>query len=500
VNTELRYDVVVVGSGNAGLCAAISAAQDGARVCLVEKAPAAERGGNSALTSGMRIICDNLDDLLALTSYPEGSPERDEVAQGFRPRTGDDYRVETLAVTDGKADPRMLDVLIRESYPTLRWLKELGNNWVLARLRLSDNLLKMDGGGQALQANNFEVARRLGVDFSYDTAAVDLVIGDDGAVRGVRVLDASGYSVVEGAAVVLAAGGFEASAEMRGRYLGKGWDTAAVRGVPYNTGDGLRMALAAGAATAGSWTTCHGALQDAARPDFGMPSSAVGGGTEWDRYLYPYGVMVDRNGERFVDEGSDIPSRTYARMGRVVLEQPGSIAYQIFDAKVRGAGFINDKYDRGSRASADTLEELAQILGIDPAGVVDTIERFNASIEHGHEELDVVDVPDGLGTVGLKPPKSNYARRIDAPPFEGFPVACGITFTFGGVAIDPETAQVQHTSGHPMAGLYAAGEMAGGLWHGNYAGGSGMAAGSVFGRIAGRSAATAALAAREMAR
>ena len=492
MESQDAHDVVVIGSGNAGLCAAISAAQAGARrVHVIEKAPERERGGNSALTSGMRIICDDLDDFLALTSYAPGSEEWEEVSRRFRPRTGEDYRRETLDVTEGHADPGLLDVLIRESYPTLRWLRELGNNWVLARIKVSDNLLKLEGGGRSLQAHNYDVARGLGVTFRFDASATGLVLSDGGAVQGVRVLDESGYSVVAARSVVLASGGFEASAEMRGRYLGAGWDTVPVRGVPYNTGDGLRMALAVGAASAGSWTTCHGAPQDARRPEYGMPSAASGGGTEWDRYLYPYGVMVDRAGERFVDEGGDIPSRTYARMGREILGRPGGVAFQIFDAKVRAAGLMDPRYDRATGARAETVEELAAAMGIAPSGLTATIEAYNAAIEHSTEDLPDVTRPDGLGTSGVRPAKSNFARRIDTPPYEAYAVGCGITFTFGGLAIDPETGQVQHTAGRGIPGLYAAGEIVGGLWHGNYAGGSGMAAGSVFGRIAGRNAALA---------
>jgi len=492
-------EVIVVGSGNAGLCAAIGAAESGAKVCVIEKAPEDERGGNSALTNGMRVIAERLEELLALSDYAEGDAELDEIAARFQPRSAAAYRLETMTVTDGRADPALLDVLIRESYPTLLWLKGLGNNWVLARRGVSDNLLKLDGGGRSLQAHNYLVARRLGVEFRFGTAATDLLLGDDGAVRGLRVLDAGGYSEVSAEAVILASGGFEASAEMRGRYLGTGWDTVPARGVPYNTGDGLRMALAIGAATAGSWTTCHAAPQDVRRPDGALPSTASGGGTEWDRFLYPYGVMVDRDGERFVDEGADILSRTYARMGREILKRPGAVAFQIFDAKVREAGLMDPRYDRATGHRAATIEELAEGLGIDPEALRATIDRFNEGL---------VDVPssaadatrlDGVGTVGVDPPKSNFARRIDQAPFEGYAVGCGITFTFGGLAIDPETAQVRHTAGRPVVGLYAAGEVVGGLWHGNYAGGSGMAAGSVFGRIAGRSAALATASRREIA-
>jgi tricarballylate dehydrogenase len=490
-----RHDVLVVGGGNAGLCAAAAAqaaGRPGLRVGVLEKAPRAERGGNSALTGHMRFVCESFADLLVLTPYQPGSPEAAALADRFAPRTTEDYWNETMAVTDGHADPDQLAVLVRNSYPTMRWLSELGMRWVISAGSTTDNTAQLAGGGRQLQEHNYDMLERAGVDIRYGAAATRLFTGRDGGVTGVEVLTEQGVARYDAGCVVLASGGFESSPQMRAAYLGRGWDTVRMRGVPYNTGEGLRMAVDIGAATAGSWTSCHASPQDVARPAFGLPSAANGGGTEWDRYLYPFGIMVNRDGVRFTDEGADVRSRTYARMGREILAQPGGVAYQILDAKVRRAGLVDGRYDRGTGAKADNLADLATRLGIGPA-LVDTVASYNAALCDGSTTVAPVTARDGRGTRELWPAKSNFAVPIDEPPFEGYAVCCGITFTFGGLAVDPETAQVKHVSGGVVPGLFAAGEIVGGLWHGNYAGGSGMAAGSVFGKIAGEHAVAAAV-------
>lgn len=490
MSADRHYDVLVVGGGNAGLCAAAAAKSTGngsLRVGLLEKAPKAERGGNSALTGHLRFICDSFGELLALTPYAADSPEAAALAGRFAPRTAGDYWAETMAVTEGRADPAALEVLCDHSYPTMRWLHELGNDWAISQGSTTDNAAQLAGGGRRLQEHNFGVLERSGVDICYGASATRLLTGRDGGVTGIEMLTERGVEQVGADSVVLACGGFESSPQMRGAYLGRGWDTVPMRGVPYNTGDGLRMAVDIGAATAGSWTSCHASPQDVARPAFGLPSSAMGGGTEWDRYLYPYGIMVNRDGVRFTDEGADVRSRTYARMGREILAQPGGVAYQILDAKVRRAGLVDGRYDRGTGAQAGDIAELAGKLGIG-AALVDTVAAFNAAIRDGTETITAVTGLDGRGTRDLWPAKTNFAVPIDEPPYEAYAVCCGITFTFGGLAIEPTTGQVRHVSGGLVPGLFAAGEIVGGLWHGNYAGGSGMAAGSVFGKIAGEHA------------
>jgi len=281
---------------------------------------------------------------------------------------------------------------------------------------------------------------------------------------------------------VLASGGFEANAEWRTRYLGPGWDLAKVRGTRFNTGDGIKMALEAGAMPTGHWSGCHAVGWDRNAPDFG--DLDVGDG--FQKHSYPFGIMINANGRRFVDEGADFRNYTYAKYGAVVLAQPGQFAWQIFDAKV--TRLLRDEYRirQVTKVTADTLEELVRGMeGVDAATALATIGEYNRAVR--------TDVPfdptvkDGRGTKGLAVPKSNWANPIDTPLFEAYAVTCGITFTFGGVRIDPG-GQVIDSDGAPMPGLYAAGEMVGGLFYGNYPGGSGLTAGAVFGRIAGENA------------
>jgi tricarballylate dehydrogenase len=277
-------------------------------------------------------------------------------------------------------------------------------------------------------------------------------------------------------AVVLAAGGFEANPEMRARYLGTGWDLVKVRGSRYNSGEVLNFALAFGAQPVGHWSGCHAVLVDAEAPDVECAYE--------HRYSYPYGIMVDINGKRFVDEGEDFFSYTYAKCGREVLRLPWRTAYQIFDSKTRP--LLRSEYNRGFHASADSIEALAKKLpGLNWENVVSTVSEFNAAVSDAPFDPSK---HDGKCTHGIAPLKSNWAQRLDAPPFYAFPVTCGITFTFGGIGIT-EQAEVKDTSDHVISGLFAAGEITGGSFFNNYPGGSGLMKGAVFGRLAGMSAA-----------
>jgi tricarballylate dehydrogenase len=280
----------------------------------------------------------------------------------------------------------------------------------------------------------------------------------------------------------LASGGFEADPRMRAGYLGAGWDLALVRGTPYNTGDGIRAALELGAQSYGQWSGCHSVAWDAGAAPTGSRELT----NQLTRGGYPFGIIVNTAGQRFVDEGADFRNYTYARYGAEILRQPGGTAVQIFDAKVRHL-LRSEEYESAgvSKIESDSLAGLAKGLGIDHADLVRTVGEFNESITGG--EFDPT-VKDGKRTIGISPAKSNWAQPIDTPPYVGFPVTCGITFTFGGLRIDPD-ARVLDTAGRAIPGLYAAGELVGGLFHFNYPGGSGLTAGSVFGRRAGQSAA-----------
>lgn len=484
-------DVVVVGAGNAALCAAMAALESGATVTILEKAPREERGGNSALTITMRVPADAFEELIPLLSESIDSGDLHRLRELYRPRNAQTLRDEIIAATNGKCDRELLGVYVDSAYDTIRWLADMGHRWVPSIDPTSHNPLMMEGRGYAYQKRNFARVERLGATIRYQCAAVDIIQDDNGRVCGVTAHTPEGSVRFYGKAVVLASGGFEANPEMRSRYLGGSWDAVHMRGVPFNTGDGLRMALRIGAMPYGGWGSCHASPQDWARPPHGMPSEEPRrreGGFGWSRYAYPYGILVNETGKRFVDEASGVRGMTYARIGGRILEQPKGRAFQIFDSKPRRLGLIPQSYDSATGAKSDTVAALAASLGVDPAGLETTINEFNAAVAPGQASPDPISL-DGHGTRGLVLPKSNFAMPLTEPPFEGYIVRCGITFTFGGIRIDPSSGQVMHVGGWPIEGLYAAGEMVGGLFYDNYPGGSGMTSGSVFGRIAGISAA-----------
>ena len=490
---ELYYDVLVVGGGNAALCAASSAHEHGAKVGVLEKAPKNERGGNSTMTAHMRFAYNSVDDLIPL--IPNITQEEIEwVNERLPRRTEADLWDELMRATQGQSDPELLKVHVRESYNTILWLHAMGHNWVTdVGNPTAANTTKMEGGGYGLQQRHFTFLEQKGVAFHYETTATELIQDSKAKVVGVKALSPQGPVTIRAGAVVLACGGFEANPEMRGRYLGPNWDTVKNRGVKFNTGDGLRMALDIGAMSHGSWTSCHASPQDINRAECTWPSEKSEGGREMNRYAYPFCVMVNIHGQRFVDEGEDVRGLTYAKMGRAIIAQPGGKAFQFFDAKHRRFGILSvyDKYN-ATGTKADTLEELADKYGIEKEGLLETIRTFNAAIQPGPMNPNPL-VKDGKHTAGITPPKRNFAYSIEEPPFECYPAICGITFSFGGLKVDPTTSQVQHVAGRPIPGLYTAGEMLGGLWHWSYASGSGMMAGATFGRIAGKHAAKEAL-------
>ena len=283
-------------------------------------------------------------------------------------------------------------------------------------------------------------------------------------------------------AVVLACGGFESNAEMRTRYLGPTWDLAKVRGTRFNTGAGINMALAIGAKPHGNWSGGHAVGWDMNAPEFGDLEV----GDNFQKHSYPLGIMVNANGVRFVDEGADFRNYTYAKYGAVILAQPQQFAWQIFDSKVLDK--LRDEYriKRMTKVRADTIEELAKKLeGVDEQQFLKTIKEWNGAV--------MTEVPfnpavkDGRGVRGLAVPKSNWANTIDTPPFEAYAVTCGLTFTFGGLKITNE-GEVESTDGSTIPGLFAAGELVGGLFYHNYPGGTGLVSGAVLGKLAGDAA------------
>lgn len=486
-----RCDVIVVGGGNAALCAALAAKDGGADVLVLERAPYEERGGNSTFTAGaMRVAYRGVEDILELV--PDLTPE--QVANtDFGSYTEQQFFDDMARVTEYRTDPDLSDILVRRSFATLRWMSEKGVRFLPIYGRQAFQVdgkftfwggltLEAVGGGPGLIDSLTKTVDHAGCEILYGARALSLVT-EGQRVVGVRYMHGGNEQTMAAGAVILASGGFEANVEWRTRYLGPGWDLAKVRGTRFNTGDGIRMALEAGAMPWGNWSAAHAVAWDLNAPPFG--DLAVGDG--FQKHSYPFGVMVNALGQRFVDEGADFRNYTYAKYGRVILEQPGQFAWQIFDQKV--THLLRDEYRirQATKVMAGSLEELAGKLdGVNADTVLKTLEQYNAAVR---QEIPFnPNVKDGRCTTGLAVDKTNWANTLDSPPFVAYAVTCGITFTFGGLRINSE-AEVIDTEGAPVAGLYAAGELVGGIFYFNYPGGTGLTSGSVFGRIAGTSAA-----------
>jgi len=491
---KYEYDVVVVGKGNAALCAALSAREHGASVGMLEAASEEESGGNSRFAGGvMRFAYASVEDLRRVTDIS------DEEAAGsdFGTNTREDYLDTLYRLTSYRTDPELSELLVNSSLDTMAWLRSKGARFILNHGRQSGMVggkrvyfgnmpIEVNGGGAGLVQYLDAAAKKAGIEVHYETRAQSLLY-DGERVSGVRAQHAGKTAEFRAKSVVLACGGFEANPEWRTRYLGPGWELAKVRGTRFNVGDGLRMALDIGAAPCGNWSGCHATGWDRYAPEFGD----VNVGDQFQKHSYIFGLLINAEGERFVDEGADFHSFTYAKYGGEVLKQPGQFAWQVFDSKVTKLLRSEYRIKFVTKESANTLEALAPKLeGVNAQQFLKTVREFNAAVRQ--------DIPfdhtikDGKCTVGLSPSKSNWAQPLDTPPFDAYATTCGITFTFGGLRIDKETGQVLDVHFHPIPGLYTAGEMVGGLFYFNYPSGTGLVSGAVFGRLAGASAAKAA--------
>ena len=480
-------DVVVIGAGNAAFCAALAAAESGVSVLVLERAPEDESGGNSRFTAGaFRCVYDGVDDLKTL--MPDLTEEEIRNTD-FGTYTEEKFFDDMGRVTEYRTDPDLCEILVTRSKETMRWMQSKGIRFapiygrqafkVDGKFKFWGGLtVESWGGGPGLVEGLTKAAGKSGVTVVYEARALSLIADDEG-VKGVRVRHAGRTVDVEAKCVVLAAGGFQANAEWRTRYLGPGWDLAKIRGTRFNTGDGIRMALDIGAMPTGNWSGCHAVGWDRNAPEFGDLTV----GDNFQKHSYPFSIMLNANGERFVDEGADFRNYTYAKYGRVILMQPGQFAWQIFDKKTLHLQRDEYRIKRVTKVRADTLEELVGKLDdVDAGKALQTIKAYNAAVKK-----DVPfnpNVKDGRGTVGLAIPKSNWANTIDEPPFEAFAVTCGVTFTFGGLKIDTD-GRVLDTDARVIPGLYAAGELVGGLFYFNYPGGTGLMSGAVFGKLAG---------------
>lgn len=486
-----HVDVLIVGCGNAALCAAVAARERGASVLVLEAAPETESGGNTAYTAGaMRVVYDGLDDIRELV--PDLS-EREIESTDFGTYGEDAYFEDIGRVTEYRTDPDLAELLVTRSHETLKWMNQHGVRFapiygrqafeVDGKFKFWGGLtLETVGGGPGLLESLKEECERLGIEIRYRTRATRLMT-EDGAVVGAVAMTDQGEQELRAGTVILASGGFEANAEWRSRYLGPDWDLAKVRGSRFNVGDGIRMALDIGASPAGHWSGCHAVQWDRNAPEFG--DLAVGDG--FQKHSYPWGILVNERGERFLDEGADFRNYTYAKYGQEVLAQPHQVAWQIFDAQV--SHLLRDEYRirEVTKVQASTLEELAaKMEGVDEAGLLKTLEQYNSAVDTTTPFNP--NVKDGRATQGLEFDKTNWAMTIAEPPFEAYQVTCGVTFTFGGLRVSTDT-EVLDVGGNPIDNLYACGELVGGLFYFNYPGGTGLTSGSVFGKIAGAAAA-----------
>lgn len=481
-------DVIVAGAGNAGLLAALAAREAGCEVLLIEASSRAERGGNSRFASGVyRVAHAGAADLKGLVPDDHALPwDRVEID----PYPVERFLNEVVGPAQGFADPTLMADVAEQSLDVVNWMRDHGVRWSLAMSKLPDSLqadenvrlspgaeLIAEGNGLALVESLFARAEQLGVRIVYGSPVVDLVTSGR-TITGVVLRHVGWDETITAPVTILASGGFEASTEARLRYLGPGWDLVKVRGSRQNTGTLLDRAIAHGAASAGHWSGAHAVPIDADAPPVG--DLDIGDSTA--RYSYPYGITVDRSGVRFLDEGEDEMPFTYAEIGRKILSRPGASAYQVFDAA--GIDLVEPRYATAAPVEARTIEELGRALGL--PRLADTVRDFNSACPSGRFDPSRL---DGLAASPHgQPPKSNWARPLVTPPFRGYRVTCGITFTFGGLAVDT-SARVLAPDGQPVPGLLAAGEIGGGFFAFTVPSGSGLTRGAVHGRTAGRTAA-----------
>lgn len=458
VDFSRSYDVIVAGGGNAALCAAIAARRGGASVAVLEKASRFYRGGNTRHTRNMRCAHDSATETLS------------------GPYSEEEFFEDLLRVTEGNTNRDLARMMIRKSKDMLPWIYEQGARFqpsLGGTLSLGRTNSFFLGGGRAMLNALYRTAERLGVHVAYESEVTDLEM-DGARFVAVQVTRPSGRRRLPAKALIAASGGFEANID----WMKEGWGEIAenflIRGTPNNRGSLLRKLLENNAKQIGDPTQCHAVAIDARAPKYD-------GGIITRLDCVVFGIVVNRDAQRFYDEGEDIWPKRYAIWGRLVAAQPGQIAYIIFDARSLNL-FMPSPFPP---ISAATIPELAQKLELDPAALSATIDGFNAAVQPGTFDDRTL---DGCQTKGLSPPKTNWARRIEQAPFYAYPVRPGITFTYLGVEVDEE-ARMLLADGGRAENIYAAGEiMAGNVLGRGYAAGIGMTIGSVFGRIAGEGA------------
>lgn len=458
VDLSQIFDVLVVGGGNAALCAAMTAREAGAEVLLLESAPREFRGGNSRHTRNLRYLHNSGN------TYLTG------------PYLEDEFYNDLMLVTEGRTNEQLARFLIRKSNHLGAWMEDHGCHFQPAMrgtLHLARTNAFFLGGGKNLMNAYYSTAGKLGVEIVYGAEVRDLLIQDSRFVSAEFVLDYLSQKV-RARAVVVASGGFQANLDWLKEHWKDATDNFIVRGTPYNKGRMLRVLLDNGAKPVGDPRQCHAVAIDARAPRFD-------GGIVTRLDCVSFGIVVNKDAKRFYDEGEDFWPKRYAIWGRLVAQQPDQIAYSIIDSKSIDL-FIPSVFPP---IQADTVRELAAMLELDPFALEKTVSEFNTSIRTGRFDAAIL---DNCQTEGLEPPKSHWARPLDAPPFYGYPLRPGITFTYLGVTVN-ERAQVIMQNGEPSANIFAAGEiMAGNILGKGYLAGLGLTIGTVFGRVAGKEA------------
>jgi tricarballylate dehydrogenase len=482
MNTSRNPHILVVGAGNAALTAALAANESGATVSIFEKAPPKEWGGNSRFSGGVfRFGYDSSADIRDLVStrppYPVDVPAYSST----------DYFDDLLTTSGRQANYDLVLTLAEHSLSTVQWMSTHGVRWEYSKIfgveseggmrYPAGTAVQAEGAGLGLMARLRSAISNRGITIHYNTP-MKYLVKEGEHVTGIIVQENDREELIRGDGVILAAGGFEADAEMRKQYLGDLWHNVTVRGSRFDTGEVLREALNVGAARHGQWNGCHATPVAADAPSMGKLELT----DTSNRLSYPYGITVNIQGNRFMDEGATEASHSYARMGQEILKQPDHLAYQIFDSNT--VSLLEARYQTTRPFSANTLSDLAKLLKLPESNLLETVREFNDAANGFPFDPGAL---DGKCTTGISIDKSNWAMPIASPPYIAYPVCCGITFTYGGLHID-DNARVLQADSEPVPGLFATGEITGGFFYDNYPGGAGLMRGAVFGRIAGHTA------------
>ncbi len=483
--------IIIVGSGNAAISAGIASLEKGAEVIIYEKAGKKMAGGNTKYTAGaMRFSYTSGDQLIELLDNPDDIRLKDT---DFGSYTQEQFKNDLLNFNDGRPLSWEQEILVSKSLETIKWLSFHNVKFepIYSRQSFLKNGKYIFWGGLTLASQNegeglfnqqLSSFLSLGGKIYYESPVTNLVFKNK-KVKGVYLKD----DIIMADAVILASGGFEANEDLRKLFIGENWLKAKVRGTPYNTGDGIKMALKLGAKKHGLYDGCHATPMDLHMKNYGGLDLEPGERKNYRKICYFLGIMINAKGRRFLDEGKNFRNYTYAQYGRKILEQPNHLAWQIFDSKVFELLYEEYRFHDAHFVEAKTIDELIHKMdGVNKIETKNTIIEYNNSIDLS-TSFDPT-ILDGKSTKGLEINKSNWAQKIDTPPFRAFPVTGGITFTYGGLKID-ENGSVLNINDKPIGGLFACGELVGGVFFNGYPGGSGLTSGAVFGRMAGYGAA-----------